>query len=246
MSDKAILASQKAQIRCCWVCYKSSADGFRISYCKNSRAASYCSTECQRGDWKNHKEMCRRSAEQLALSDMLGSAMNTDKFMEWYTAHRETMYWAIYHGLDIKTHPENISKQAVYFVLQERSPGPCAKADLPSAFFATSITIRERAWVQELCKVNNQPAEIFDSATACDVRAREGGDVGSALVVLELEHGLKFCPVRIAKGELELIPPKHERWREDVLNAFRSGSPIHLSFAGRNPKKSKRRERTKG
>jgi hypothetical protein len=175
--------------------------------------------------------MCRKAAEQIALSDALGNAMSTDKFMDWYMAHIEKQfigryitpssrrtYWLGFQltdhlitGLDIKTHPENISKQAVYFVLQERSPGLCAKADLLSAFFANSITIRERTWVQELFKVSNQPAEIFDSATACDVRPRQGGDVGSALVVLEL--GLIS---RIAKGELQLLPPKHERWREDV------------------------------
>ena len=42
MSDSAILASQKAQIRRCWICYKSSADGFAISYCKNCQVTSYC------------------------------------------------------------------------------------------------------------------------------------------------------------------------------------------------------------
>jgi hypothetical protein len=207
--------------------------------------------------------MCQKAAEQIALSNMIKNAMDTDKFMEWYTAHRETIYWAIYHGqlqaeipmelqlmdylitgLDIKAHPENISKKAVHFVLQERAPGPCAKADLLSAFVATSITIRERTWIQEWFKASGGPAEIFDSATACDERARQGGDVGSALVVLELERVLKLSPVRVAKGELELIPPKIERWKEDVLDAFKLGSPIYLSFAG-NRKKPKKRERTK-
>jgi hypothetical protein len=43
---------------------------------------------------------------------LLGSAMNTDKFIGWYTAHRETVYWAIYHGkleADIGTFPTDSS-----------------------------------------------------------------------------------------------------------------------------------------
>ena len=84
---------------------------------------------------------------------------------------------------------------------------------------------------------------LFECANAFDKRAKQGGDVGSALVLLELGGALKFSPIRLAKGELELIPPKSEKWREDVLNAFKLGRPIHLSFAGKKPKK---REGKKG
>ena len=144
-------------------------------------------------------------------------------------------------GLDIKAHPENISKQAVHLVLQEVNPGPCSKSDLPSSFVATSITIRERAWIKELMTLAKQPT-VFECANAFDERAKQGGDVGSALVLVQLGGALKFSPVRLAKGELELIPPKSEKWREDVLNAFRLGRPIHLSFAGKKPGKREGRK----
>jgi hypothetical protein len=58
---------------------------------------------------------------------------------------------------------------------------------------------------------------LFESANAFDERAKQGGDVGSALVLLQIGVALKFSPLRLAKGELELIPPKSEKWREDVL-----------------------------
>jgi hypothetical protein len=82
---------------------------------------------------------------------------------------------------------------------------------------------------------------MFDCANAFDERAKQGGDVGSALVLLQLGEGLKFCPMRLAKGELELTPPKSEKWKEDVLSAFRLGRPIQLSFAGKKPRKRERR-----
>ena len=128
-------------------------------------------------------------------------------------------------------------------MLQEVSPGPGAEAIRLSAFVATSITIQERTWVKEMFKACKQPAELFDMATACDERAKQAGDVGSALVVLQLGAVLKLSPVRVAKGELELIPPKLERWKEDALEAFRLGRPIRLSFAGqKQSKKSRKRD----
>ena len=78
---------------------------------------------------------------------------------------------------------------------------------------------------------------LFESANAFDERTKQGGDVGSALVLLQIGVVLKPCPLRLARGKLELIPPKSEKWREDVLNAFRLGRPIHLSFAGKKPGK---------
>jgi hypothetical protein len=153
---------------------------------------------------------------------------------------RLTKYFII--GLDVKAHPENISKQAIHIDLQEVSPGPCSKSDLPSSFVAKSIAILERARIKEMLTSVNQPT-MFDMANAFDERAKQCGDVGSALVLLQLGGILKFSPIRLAKGELELIPPKSEKWREDVLNAFKLGRPIHLSFAGKKPKK---REGKKG
>jgi len=83
---------------------------------------------------------------------------------------------------------------------------------------------------------------MFECAHAFDERAKQGGDVGSALVLVQLGGALKFSPVRLTKGELELIPPKSDGWREDVLNAFRLGRPIHLSFAGKKPRKRDQRK----
>jgi hypothetical protein len=83
---------------------------------------------------------------------------------------------------------------------------------------------------------------LFECANVFDEHAKQGGDVGSVLVLLELGGALKFSPIRLAKGELELIPPKSEKWREDVLNAFRLGHLIQLSFTGKKPRKRGRRK----
>jgi hypothetical protein len=38
------------------------------------------------------------AVDQRAVLQGAGNALQTDKFVEWYTVHRETVYWAIYHG----------------------------------------------------------------------------------------------------------------------------------------------------
>ena len=78
---------------------------------------------------------------------------------------------------------------------------------------------------------------MFECANAFDERAKRGGDVGSVLVLFQLGGASKFCPMRLAKGKLELIPPRNEKWREEVLDAFRLGRPVHLSFARKKDRK---------
>ena len=60
--------------------------------------AYYQGTECQRADWKDHKERCRTTVQHRAVLQGIGSALETYKFVEWYMVHRETVYWAVYHG----------------------------------------------------------------------------------------------------------------------------------------------------
>ena len=59
---------------------------------------AYQGTECQRADWKDHKERCRTTVQHRAVLQGIGSALETYKFVEWYMVHRETVYWAVYHG----------------------------------------------------------------------------------------------------------------------------------------------------
>jgi hypothetical protein len=139
-------------------------------------------------------------------------------------------------GLDIKyikAHPENISNQAVHILLEEVTPGPCSKSDLPSSFIAKAITLREQAWIKELLTLTKQ-SDMFECINVFEERGKRGGDVGSALVLMQFGAALKICSIRLVKGELEMILPKHEKWREEVLNAFVWDSPFAFLSLGRS------------
>jgi hypothetical protein len=44
----------------CQVCKKGEAEGVELSYCNSCRSVSYCSRECQKADWKTHKNICKK------------------------------------------------------------------------------------------------------------------------------------------------------------------------------------------
>jgi len=176
--------------------------------------------------------MCRKAAKQIT---MLGNAMSADKFMEWYTAHRERVYWAIYHGEprgrlhlyraggfqktdhlttgpDIKTHPENISKQTVYFVAARtplRQSGPSIRFFRNLNYnLGMNVTVGGSRNIVQNDSEQPTPLKFSIAPLRCDVRARQGGN--AALVVLELGHVKFYVLFTLRRGELELIPPKHE------------------------------------
>ncbi len=51
-------------IRCC-----RKGERNKILYCSGCNQACYCSHECQKADWKGHKEYCRAVAVRKALFD---------------------------------------------------------------------------------------------------------------------------------------------------------------------------------
>ena len=65
------------------------------------------------------------TVKQRAVLQRIGNVLESDKFVKWYVAHRETVYWAIYHGKllgEIQTRP--IFDEAIYHRTRyQSSPG---------------------------------------------------------------------------------------------------------------------------
>lgn len=60
------------QTNCCASC--GSEDG--LKHCGRCKTVHYCSSKCQKADWKTHKSVCRSAV--LAVSDSSGSDKPTD------------------------------------------------------------------------------------------------------------------------------------------------------------------------
>jgi hypothetical protein len=70
----------------CQVCEKGKAEGVKLSFCNSCRSVSYCSRECQKADWKNHKSICKKlnvgDAKQIVHSDHQSNAEEAKEHAE--------------------------------------------------------------------------------------------------------------------------------------------------------------------
>ncbi|KAH9478249.1 SET domain-containing protein 14 [Psilocybe cubensis] len=57
----------------CQYCHKENSKRFPLKTCAQCQRSSYCSRECQKKDWREHKELCGRLKEQI---DLLNQASN--------------------------------------------------------------------------------------------------------------------------------------------------------------------------
>ena len=106
------------------------------------------------------------TVEQRAVLQGIGSALETDKYVEWYMVHRETVYWAIYHSKiygEIQTRPafdEVIYHRARY----QSSPGKHLEAGCShrSARSHSRALQQIRPSIIFRCNVNNYPRAGMD------------------------------------------------------------------------------------
>jgi hypothetical protein len=74
LTDKEISDARK-----CWACSKAedpSQVGGKLLVCKRCRTAYYCSKECQRAAWKEHKASCEPYVEFPAFSKDRGRSLD--------------------------------------------------------------------------------------------------------------------------------------------------------------------------
>lgn len=69
----------------CAVCHATSTStGSKLNFCSKCRNVAYCSTECQRADWKSHKSTCKDIAKILAkfVETDTGLLDTTEKYLK--------------------------------------------------------------------------------------------------------------------------------------------------------------------
>jgi len=85
----------------------------KLSHCKGCQLAQYCSRECQKKAWHDHKLFCRYQEAFWARKKMrlkIGESdiTNMDQFLgEWTKLYTKALIWACWNAFDAKNHPEN-------------------------------------------------------------------------------------------------------------------------------------------
>ncbi|KAK1221518.1 hypothetical protein PQX77_015637 [Marasmius sp. AFHP31] len=72
-------------IQACKTCFKDETKGHKLSKCLGCRAVAYCNVECQKADWKAHKQICNaikslgsNAEEKAELTDDIPDAATDD------------------------------------------------------------------------------------------------------------------------------------------------------------------------
>jgi hypothetical protein len=188
-------------------------------------AISYCGSECQRSHWKIHKPICKQQAETIEETKKANRMPVVDRLFQWQTIHLATLYYAAFHGLNLTASHKNITKNAVYLRLSERSDS-CSVENIAGAFSLKSIHIVDRvALSNHLVSLGSgNPSAAMDFVNSDDPRSRTEGYIGSALVVLRLgESDVLPLPLRV-KGR-NVPGEKVEEWESRVRLMIDQGQP---------------------
>jgi len=74
--------------RTCLNCYKGSSDGVTLKVCSQCNMAYFCSAECQKVKWKDHKKVCKKikqGADLITFHDSMPKQSLVDEsgFLPW-------------------------------------------------------------------------------------------------------------------------------------------------------------------
>lgn len=180
-------------------------EGVKMKMCARCHFVRYCSKECQKSDWKLHKQGCR-----------------TPRFVDigsWVKAYEWLIEWAAREALQIHTHPDKILTHCLVINVfaVERVVGPIA-----SPFLIVNAQVLNTT-KETLTTGNDVEASLA---------IRESGGIGQAQVVIQyhsLGGSMLLRPERLAfrdrplsKSELEEYE-HFERW-EEVLKGIGNGT----------------------
>ena len=70
MSDSGDSSSDEEKTSCA-VCGKSGFSGIDLKVCGGCSSVAYCTVECQRKDWKQHKKSCKKTPKPVAAASLL-------------------------------------------------------------------------------------------------------------------------------------------------------------------------------
>ncbi|TCD63003.1 hypothetical protein EIP91_006095 [Steccherinum ochraceum] len=167
-----------------------------LSNCKGCKTVKYCSRECQKADWENHREICaikkRENARWAALEASPGGCGLPDgmtmfdleeRFQKWEWAHRALIQGVITHGLDLVTNPANATRKILF--IQMRPVDRSVHQDSARRYFefvsAEVVDVRDAmergpAWKNNVLDLHRMQAEQLragkGSMAMCAVEAR--------------------------------------------------------------------------
>ncbi|KAJ7029715.1 hypothetical protein C8F04DRAFT_1236886 [Mycena alexandri] len=161
-----VIADPKPAKVCQWLGCPDVDEGYgdrKMKMCARCNVVRYCSKECQRADWGDHKLYC-----QIPPIMDIGA---------WMDTHESLFRWALIEGLRLRSEPANINRYVLTVNMTRMDR--LLKGINPSPFFVNSITRTKFDSMDILLPPRQSDASAIVAA----------GGIGTGAVVFNVSSG---------------------------------------------------------
>ncbi|KAJ7683939.1 hypothetical protein B0H14DRAFT_2898387 [Mycena olivaceomarginata] len=215
-------------------CNSSKSQGASMRLCNQCKTIYYCSRECQRAHWQQHKPWCTKQALKLAHEAEVHGDAGAD-FELWRVAMTPTLFqWICIYGLAVYRHPNDIWTKFVVLSIRPRHPRPSNARKL---FLCEDIRVVDRAAARaEPRLLGGDPVAVDEMLASCreqDEQAKRLGEVGAAVLLIHIDTAagdlVRGMPVIIRQAALGFEEPVG--WKGLMKDIIDDGASIKRQIA---------------
>uniref|UniRef100_A0A8H7XK72 MYND-type domain-containing protein n=1 Tax=Psilocybe cubensis TaxID=181762 RepID=A0A8H7XK72_PSICU len=213
---------RKALVQC-QTCFKSSnTDGVTLFKCAGCRMALYCSKECQKGNWRNHKGTCYNL--QLLIADSSSAEDKMVWALDRYCSKNQPLL--AQYGVRVMDLASDITrgKRDVCTIFLKYVPELATRGKPEHAkFVAVGVEVRPI----EKFGVRHRLQRSIDAFHGyITTRLSNEGFIGGFLVFLMVAgtNVAKLCPISF-KDDIYRLETGHD-WTNTMLSALNDGKNV--------------------
>ncbi|KAJ7451783.1 hypothetical protein B0H11DRAFT_309102 [Mycena galericulata] len=193
-----------------------------LKQCGRCKCASYCSVECQKKNWKQHKPLCDYNVSQLDLAD--GEPVLQTNLRHWVARFDATLLNACIRGLNLKYEWERIGQGGLLITMEPRPhPNVGSRWRIQNAGVFRNETIMDML-EKERERLRKNSGGTADYASVIMMAGNNGPDA------LKGDHPftMRFKPVDVYRSMVAKMPiDQYEGdWCQDLKDQVHDDHPL--------------------